>query len=92
MSGTDALGAPVFARPSDVRWEALRQAVKAVVHDVGVEAVAAQFGISPASLLDAISRNREPGVGRKARFLKVVADNTEVTGNLPDSSQRRMRR
>ena len=71
----DGIGAPVLsrlARPSDIEWESLRQAVKVVIAQIGLEQCAERFGSSPASLRDIVNRTREPGVGRKARFLQVV--------------------
>lgn len=71
----DGIGAPVLPRlanPALVEWESLRQAVKVVIAQIGLEQCAAAFGSSPASLRDIVNRTREPGVGRKARFLQVV--------------------
>ena len=71
----DGIGAPILsrlARPSEVEWESLRQAVKIVIAQIGLEQCAERFGSSPASLRDIVNRTREPGVGRKARFLQVV--------------------
>lgn len=71
----DGIGAPVLPRmanPALVEWESLRQAVKVVIAQIGLDQCAERFGSSPASLRDIINRTREPGVGRKARFLQVV--------------------
>lgn len=82
----DALGAPITVRPADVEWAMLRPLVKAVIAEIGLAAAAAQFGNSPESLRDIVNRTREPGVGRKARFLKVVVDNMPATGRFVGSS------
>lgn len=87
-SAVDALGAPVVYRAADVEWSALRRAVKAVVADIGLERTAALFGNSPESLQNLINRVREPGVGRKARLLTLVADNRHFAGSIEARARR----
>lgn len=86
----DALGAPLrprLASPATIEWESLRQAVKLVIAQVGIETCAQRFGSSPDSLRDIINRTREPGVGRKARFLALVQSQAnDDTGRFAHSA------
>ena len=87
----DAIGAPVLARqarPADVEWDSLRRAVKLVIERIGLEICAQQFGSSPESLRDIVNRTREPGVGRKARFLALVHDATGQSAVSPPGQRR----
>lgn len=68
---TDALGAPLV--PGRGAWEELRQAVRAVAEEIGWDAAARRYGADPQALKDTVYRQREPGAGRQARLLRVVA-------------------
>lgn len=68
---TDALGAPLV--PGRGAWEELRMAVRAVASEVGWQEAARRYGGEPQALKDIVYRQREPGVGRQARLLRVVA-------------------
>jgi hypothetical protein len=59
-----------------VSWDDLRAAVKVVIHEIGIEAFAAQYGTaSPESVLDMVNRRKAPGVATKARMLRLVTGN-----------------
>lgn len=66
----DALGAPIHPRND---WDILRQAVKEVIAEEGLETVARRYGSGENTLLDIITRRQKPGLARTARLLAVVA-------------------
>lgn len=68
---SDALGAPLV--PGRGAWSELRLAVRAVASEIGWDAAARRYGGDPQTLKDTVYRQREPGAGRQARLLRVVA-------------------
>jgi hypothetical protein len=71
-AGVDGMGAPLSVRAHEPEWLELRQAVKEVISEIGLEAAARRYGSGQSTLLDIISRRQKPGLARRARLLAVV--------------------
>lgn len=70
--GVDGIGAPLSVRTHEPEWLELRQAVKAVINEIGIEAAARRYGSGQSTLLDIVNRKQKPGLSRRARLLAVV--------------------
>jgi hypothetical protein len=72
----DALGAPLRPRRPEPRWDELRVAVRAIAAEIGWPEAARRFGSNQETLKNLVyRRSRQPGVGRQARLLRLVASN-----------------
>lgn len=68
----DGMGAPLAVRNHEPEWLELRQAVKEVINEIGIEAAARRYGSGQTTLLDIVNRKQKPGLARRARLLAVV--------------------
>lgn len=83
----DGIGAPLLP----AGWPALREAVKATIAEIGLEAAAALYGATPETFRDVVYRQRPPGPGTRARLAVLAGGRGSEPApllRLPDRSGR----